>query len=75
MPRETVVVSSEDFGGLSYTGSAQGALELSEVLRPMFEQNSVPNYLRDFLFALEVECQEQGLLDDDFSRTDLANSH
>jgi hypothetical protein len=64
---ENVNVSSEDFGGLSFRGPAGTALELSRLLRPVVEVSGSPNYLSDFVFALEVACQDAGLLDEDFN--------
>lgn len=67
-----VTVDSEDFGGLSFTGPAATALEIAELFRPVVEIHGSPNYLSDFVFALEVACQEVGLLDEDFNRIEGA---
>lgn len=62
-----VIVESLDFGGLGFRGPAVTALELATLLRPVVEVSGAPNYLSDFVFALEVRCQEAGLLDEDFN--------
>lgn len=62
-----VVAESDDFGGLRFVGPGETALELSQLLRPVVEVHGAPNYLSDFVFALEVGCQEVGLLDEDFN--------
>lgn len=64
-----VLVRSDDFGGLSFQGPAETALELADMLRPVVD-NAIggPNYFADFVFALEVACQEVGLLDEDFNK-------
>ena len=67
---DRVVVDSGDFGGLGFRGPAVTALELAELLRPVVERVGAPNYLSDFVFALEVACQGAGLLDENFNRTD-----
>jgi hypothetical protein len=68
MPKD-VVVESEDFGGLSFIGAAETALELADMLRPVADhQLGCPNWFSDFVFALEVACQDAGLLDENFAR-------
>jgi hypothetical protein len=62
-----ITVESEDFGGLSFSGHAETALEIAALLRPVIEVVGAPNYLSDFVFALEVRCQEVGFLDEDFN--------
>ena len=62
-----VNVNSTDFGGLSFKGPAETALELAGILRPVVERVDSPNYLSDFVFALETACQDAGLLDEHFN--------
>lgn len=62
-----VIAESDDFGGLRFVGPGETALELARLLRPVVEVSGAPNYLSDFVFALEVGCQEVGLLDEDFN--------
>ncbi len=63
-----IIVESSDFGGLGFRGPAETALEIANLLRPTIEIMGSPNYLCDFVFALEVACQDAGLLDEDFNR-------
>ena len=56
-----------DFGGLRFVGPGETAMELAQLLRPVVEVQGAPNYLSDFVFALEVACQDAGLLDEDFN--------
>ena len=65
---QKVIVDSAEYGGLSFKGRAEMALEIAGLLRPVIEDRYVPNYLNDFVFALEVACQDAGLLDEDFNR-------
>jgi len=76
MPRYKldVVVGSSDHGGLAFRGPAVTALEIANLIRPVLETtHAAPNYLADFVFALEVACQEVGLLDEDFNPINISN--
>lgn len=73
-----VVVESTDFGGLSFHGAASSALEVARILRAAIDQGepgAIPNYLSDFVFGLEVACQEAGLLDEDFNRASQVDGY
>ena len=63
-----LIVNSADHGGLSFAGHPHTAREIAAILRAAIDAtDSTPNYLSDFVFALEVECQEAGVLDADFN--------
>lgn len=67
---DTITVESDDFGGLSYKGSPEGALHIAGFLRPLLEEQppgNTPNFISDFVFALETACQDAGLLDEHFN--------
>lgn len=68
MAEEIVTVASDDFGGLSYCGTRAGLLQLALDLRPMIDAaENVPNYVQDFVFGIEIRCQELDLMDEDFN--------
>lgn len=71
---KVIEVGNEDHGGLRYSGTARGALQLAADLRPLVEQAGSPNYISDFVFALETRCQELGLLDENFNRIERAST-
>ena len=73
-PDQPIEVGNEDHGGLRYSGTARGALQLAADLRPLVEKTDAPNYISDFVFALEVRCQVLGLLDGDFNRVGPAST-
>jgi hypothetical protein len=55
-------------GSFSYEGSAHDAHEFTVHTRRAFEESDlvIPNYINDFLFAIEVELQKVGYLTDNF---------
>jgi hypothetical protein len=57
-----IVVESDDFGGLSFKGSKRAAINVASELRALIDtQESTPNYLSDFVLAIEVATGELGL--------------
>jgi hypothetical protein len=54
---------------LSYSGDVDYALEITKSLRNAFENsgNEIPKMLNDFIFNIEVELQNAGILDQDFN--------
>jgi hypothetical protein len=54
---------------LSYTGDTQYALRLNNEIRQAFAiaGMDMPKMLNDFLFSIEMELQNAGVLDEDFN--------
>jgi len=64
----TVSVGNKDHGGLKFEGRSDTLLQTACYLREAIGSDpSCPNYISDFIFSLEMECQEQGLMDDHFN--------
>lgn len=69
MDRDVIeTVQSDDFGGLQFVGTRRQLLQTALDLRYAILDSPVdnPNYLSDFVFALEVRCQELGMMNDVF---------
>jgi len=63
-----VTVDSKDHGGLKFDGSPASLLQTAQYLREAIGSDlNCPNYISDFIFALEMACQEQGLMDEHFN--------
>jgi hypothetical protein len=68
--REVAIHVNDGLNGMGFSGTARQALDVAQVLRPMIDQQApgeTPNWLSDFVFRLEVLCQEAGVLDEDFN--------
>jgi len=52
---------------LSFNGDSQTALNLVESIREAYGSSDMPKMLNDFVFNIEVELQNQGVLDQDFN--------
>lgn len=59
--------------GLSYSGDTDYALRLNNEIRHAFAiaGMDMPKMLNDFLFNIEVELQNAGILDQDFNEVTL----
>lgn len=65
-----IIVESDDYGGLRFVGSKAQLLQTAQDMRAAVQDaGSMPNYLSDFIFGLEVRCQELGLMTEDFDAT------
>lgn len=69
MDRDVIeTVQSDDFGGLQFVGTRRQLLQTALDMHDAISNSPVmhPNYLSDFVFALEVRCQELGMMNDCF---------
>lgn len=69
MDRDQIeTVQSDDFGGLQFVGTRHQLLQTAIDMHNAITDSPVmhPNYISDFVFALEVRCQELGLMTSDF---------
>lgn len=57
---------------LYFDGDTDTALRLVESLRDAYDGTDMPKMLNDFVFNIEVELQDVGVLDQDF---DLDKAH
>lgn len=65
---KTVSVGNQDHGGLRFEGDPKTMLQTASYLREAIGSDpNCPNYISDFIFALEMECQDAGLMDDHFN--------
>ena len=57
--------------GLSFKGSPEGAKYVIELFSEAFysDGKDAPNFIRDFIFNIEVALQDAGYLDQDFNET------
>jgi len=57
--------------GLSFKGTPEGAKYVVELLDEAFysQGRDAPNFIRDFIFNIEVALQDAGYLDQDFNET------
>ena len=57
--------------GLSFKGSPEGAKYVIELYSEAFysDGKDAPNFIRDFIFNIEVALQDAGYLDQDFNET------
>ena len=55
--------------GLSFKGNAEGAKYVIELFNEAFysDGKDAPNFIRDFIFNIEVALQDAGHLDQDFN--------
>lgn len=64
-------VNSKDYGGLKFEGDPRTLLQTAEYLRSAIGSDpNCPNYISDFIFALEMECQAHDLMDEHFNVID-----
>lgn len=62
-PEPLLVLQSDDFGGLCFSGTMAQAKHTAEELRSIIDSaESCPNFLSDFVFALEVKA---GIIDNE----------
>lgn len=65
-----VTVDSKDYGGLKFDGSPANLLQTAQYLREAIGSDpNCPNYISDFIFGLEMACQDQDLMDEHFNVT------
>ena len=65
---KTISVGTQDHGGLKFEGRPDTLLQTAVYLREAIGSDpNCPNYISDFIFSLEMECQDQGLMDDHFN--------
>ena len=64
------LIQAENWG-LSFKGSPQGAKYVIELFNEAFysDGKDAPNFIRDFIFNIEVALQDAGYLDQDFNET------
>jgi hypothetical protein len=61
-------VNSRDHGGLQFQGDVHTLLQTTVYLREAIGSDpNCPNYVSDFIFALEMECHNHGVMDDHFN--------
>ena len=55
--------------GLSFKGNSEGAKYVIELFNEAFysDGKDAPNFIRDFIFNIEVALQDAGYLDQDFN--------
>ena len=63
-----ILISAQE-KSLSYRGDTEYALRLVESLRKAYDDSNgeMPKMLSDFVFNIEVELQNAGILDQDFN--------
>ena len=67
-------VDSKDYGGLKFEGNPRTLLQTATYLREAIGSDpNCPNYISDFIFGLEMECQDRGLMDEHFNITEEAS--
>lgn len=64
--QEKIKVRNKSHNGLSFAGSTTDALFIVERLRSISDIDD-QDFLSKFLWALEVELQNQGILDNEFN--------
>ena len=64
------LIQAENWG-LSFKGSPEGAKYVIELFSEAFysDGKDAPNFIRDFIFNIEVALQDAGYLDQDFNET------
>ena len=64
------LIQAENWG-LSFKGSPEGAKYVVELFSEAFysDGKDAPNFIRDFIFNIEVALQDAGYLDQDFNET------
>ena len=65
MKNSIIILAREK--SLSFNGYTTDALALVNSLRDAYGGTDMPKMLGDFLFNIEVELQNAGVLDEDFS--------
>ena len=62
------IIQAENWG-LSFKGSPEGAKYVIELFSEAFNSDGkdAPNFIRDFIFNIEVALQDAGHLDQDFN--------
>jgi len=57
--------------GLSFKGNPEGAKYVVELLNEAFysQGRDAPNFIRDFIYNIEVALQDAGYLDEHFNET------
>jgi hypothetical protein len=66
MSVDNIKVKDKSHCGLSFNGSSQHAMVVIEKLRSLVDIDE-QDFITKFLWALEIECQNQGLLDNEFN--------
>ena len=66
MKNSIIILAREK--SLSFNGYTADALALVNSLRDAYGGTDMPKMLGDFLFNIEVELQNAGVLDEDFSK-------
>jgi hypothetical protein len=64
-----IKIKNKTHGGLLFSGTAEQALAVVERLRQLKDPDE-QDELTQFLWALEIACQEHGLLDNEFNIID-----
>ena len=66
--RKRQLIQAENWG-LSFKGSPEGAKYVVELFSEAFysDGKDAPNFIRDFIFNIEVALQDAGHLDEDFN--------
>jgi hypothetical protein len=64
------IIQAENWG-LSFKGSPEGAKYVIELFSEAFysDGKDAPNFIRDFIYNIEVALQDAGYLDQDFNET------
>jgi hypothetical protein len=62
------IIQAENWG-LSFKGSTEGAKYVIELFSEAFysDGKDAPNFIRDFIFNIEVALQDAGYLDENFN--------
>lgn len=68
MKNSIIILAREK--SLSFNGYTEDALALVNSLRDAYGGTDMPKMLSDFLFNIEVELQNAGVLDEDFSEVE-----
>ena len=64
-----IKIKDKSHGGLSFNGSAANALFVVKQLRSLADIDE-NDFLTKFLWALEIELQSHGILDNEFNEID-----
>jgi hypothetical protein len=68
MKNSIIILAREK--SLIFNGYTEDALALVNSLRDAYGGTDMPKMLNDFLFNIEVELQNAGVLDEDFSEVE-----
>lgn len=64
-----VQTTGHHYGGLEFFGPEDSAINVARDMRSIIDSSGldIPNYMRDFLNAIEAALQEVGRMDDNFN--------